>query len=107
MKKIINVDFRGYACYVSKSTYKDGQTRLSLCSAVDDEDNELFEGMPVAEATLNLTLNNNFSSEFVVLKDYSENEGMLDVLMQAGVVEPTGKTLLTGYVSVPIVRVLI
>lgn len=42
----------------------------------------------------------------VVVKDYSENEGMLDALVEAGGVEDTGQWASFGYVTAPIARVL-
>lgn len=41
------------------------------------------------------------------IKDYSENEGMLDVLVNAGIVEDTGERFAAGHVEFPIVRVLL
>ena len=41
------------------------------------------------------------------IKDYSENEGMLAVLVNAGIVEDTGERFAAGHVEFPIVRVLL
>ncbi len=36
------------------------------------------------------------------LKNWSENEGMLDALVAAGVVKPTGQTVRSGFVEVSV-----
>jgi len=41
------------------------------------------------------------------IRDYSELAGILDVLEEAKIVKRTGQQLPTGYVSVPVVNVLI
>ena len=42
----------------------------------------------------------------VVIKDYSENAGMLLALEDANVVQRTGRTIRSGFVELPIVRLL-
>ena len=39
------------------------------------------------------------------MKDYSENAGMLDALVAAGVVAPAGRAVPSGYVELHVVRV--
>lgn len=38
----------------------------------------------------------------MAIKDWSENAGLLRALTEAGVVKPTGQTVASGYVEVPI-----
>jgi hypothetical protein len=40
------------------------------------------------------------------IKDYSENEGILDALIEAGIVEKTGSVAYSGYICATIVRIL-
>lgn len=40
----------------------------------------------------------------VIIKDYSENEGIFKTLCKAGIIEPTGKSISTGMVTCPIGR---
>lgn len=88
---MIQVRFKDWTCTVQKRRYDNGRVALSL---VDEEG-------PVATATVNLpdvTLGRNQ----VAIKDWSENEGMLDALVAAGVVKPTGHKVRSGFVEVPI-----
>ena len=39
-------------------------------------------------------------------KNYSENEGFLECLEQAGLIKRTGVTANTGYVRIPVVKIL-
>lgn len=67
-----------------------------------DEDHEML-----AVATVNVRgVSETLPGDRVVIKDYSENEGMLAALVEAGVVEDTGERAAFGYVSAPIVRIL-
>ena len=42
----------------------------------------------------------------VVIKNYSENEGILEVLENAGVIKQTGQFATVGYVQAPICKLL-
>ena len=42
----------------------------------------------------------------VVVKDHSENEGMLAAPTEAGVVEPIGRVVVSGSVTVPVCRLV-
>jgi len=43
----------------------------------------------------------------VAIKDYSESEGVYDALIQAGIIEYTGKSIPSGWVMAPICRILV
>lgn len=85
------VRFREFDCTVQKRHYGNGRVALSL---VDEEG-------PVATATVNLP-GAKLDPNQVAIKNYAENEGMLDALVTAGVVKPTGETVRSGFVEVPI-----
>jgi hypothetical protein len=85
------VRFREFDCTVQKRHYGNGRVALSL---VDEEG-------PVATATVNLP-NVTLGKNQVLIKDYAENAGMLEALVAAGVVKPTGETVRSGFVEVPI-----
>ena len=57
--------------------------------------------MPVAVATLNV---NGLELDEVAIKNYSENEGVYDALLEAGVIFPKHRELSTGYVTVPVCK---
>lgn len=62
-------------------------------------------GEPYATASVNL-VNQDLEPDEVAIKNYSEGEGMLDDLVAAGIVEDTGKEVGSGYVLIPIARLL-
>lgn len=62
-------------------------------------------GEPYATASVNLP-DTNLDVDQVAIKDYSENEGMLNDLVAAGIVEDTGMTVPSGYVDIPIATLL-
>lgn len=43
----------------------------------------------------------------VIVKDYSENSGMLDALVKAGVVVDTGRRVASGFINAPVCKLLI
>lgn len=43
--------------------------------------------------------------DHAIIKDYSENEGIYDALVEAGIVEPTPHWVNLGFVAAPIVRI--
>jgi hypothetical protein len=87
------VKFKEWLCTVEKSAYGNGRTALVLRDAQD--------GGQVAVATVNLP-GVTVGPDEVFIKDYSENEGMLAALEQAGIVQPTGEN--AAHSSAGIVR---
>src|SRR5436309_716672 len=85
------VRFLDTDCTVEKHQYDNGRVALRL---VDEEG-------PVATATVNMP-NVPLGKNQVLIKDWSENEGMLAALTAAGVVKPTGETIRSGFVEVPV-----
>lgn len=87
------VRFKQWDCIVRKRQYDNGRPALQLIDAED--------GSPIATATVNLP-DLPAGPNQVFIKDYSENVGMLDALVAAGVVKPTGQMVRSGYVEVPV-----
>lgn len=85
------VRFRDFDCMVQKRYYSNGRVALTL---VDEEG-------PVATATVNLPAVK-LGPNQVAIKSYAENEGLLEALVAAGVVKPTGDKVRSGFVEVPI-----
>lgn len=71
------INFAGFDCVLDFAEYTNGGTAIRLIDAND--------GMPVATASV--WIGNLFADE-IAIKDYSENEGMLEVMVNAGVVQP-------------------
>lgn len=80
------------------STYaNNGITELSL---------ETPQGEPVTTVTVNLP-GTRPDPGCILVKDYSENEGLLAELVTAGLLEPTGRFFPSGqFVSVPEARIV-
>jgi hypothetical protein len=89
----VRVRFRDWDCIVQKHEYDNGRPALRLVDAEDCS--------PVATATVNLP-DVPLRINQVAIKDWSENEGILRAMTEAGVVKPTGETVRSGYVQVPI-----
>ena len=97
----MKVKFNKWDCKVVFTTYKNNsRTAIEL---VEDTP-PYFES--VAIASLNLP-NENISRDEIAIKDYSENEGMLRCLVKAGIVSEPIRIVQSGFVNVPICKLLI
>lgn len=98
-----------YDCLIERSKYAaNNQISLHLIAA-DTEHNKLidvFPGEPIATCTVCLP-EYKFEEKETAIKDYSENEGMLQFLVENGIVKDTHKVTYSGYVTIPIVEVLL
>lgn len=43
----------------------------------------------------------------ILVKNYSENEGMLDLLIREKVVEDTGRRIQSGFITLPVCKILV
>ena len=66
--------------------------------------NASFIGHPFLTPSVCVT-GHQFSDNETAIKDYSENEGILDILVEAGIVNNSGKSIPTGHASVCLVTV--
>ena len=64
------------------------------------------EGEPVATATVNQP-DFNLKPNQVLIKDYAENEGIPAALVNAGIIEDTGKTVPVGHARARLCRLLV
>lgn len=71
--------------------YTDGRTALLICDKITGEQR--------LKATINIPTFIPENSAEVVIKDYSENEGILDALVKAGVVIPTDEWISSGFTN--------
>ena len=95
------VQFKDWRCKLYLASYSDGNTALSM---YDTED-----GSAIACVSLNLVpVEPELLDDraLIYLKDYSENEGMLDLLIDEGIVERTGRYRQSGYIEAPLVRII-
>jgi hypothetical protein len=87
------IKFQEWNCDVVKRNYSNGRTALQL---VESE-----TGEPIATATVNIPEISLEPNE-IIIKDYSENEGIFEALVKAGIVISTGKMVENGFVKCPI-----
>jgi hypothetical protein len=100
MATVINstIQFMGIECRIVKQRYP-GNDQIALQLITSD-------GIPVAMATSCL-IDYPFSPNQTCIKNYSENQGILEALITAGIIEKTGIHVQRGHVQFPIVRVLL
>lgn len=89
----------GYNCEVFLTTYSDNN-RLAI-RLVDADD-----GCPMCTASVNMPDSSVSNVGCTYIKDYSENTGILEALIAAGIVRVTGKMATAGYECVDEVQVL-
>lgn len=100
MKNVkLNLFGTEYNCEVLFHKYEEGGGhRIDLI--------DLEDGIPVATATVNVPGINLLDDE-VVIKDYSENEGVYDALVKQGIIKKTNKSIqLSDYVVAPIATIV-
>jgi len=90
------VRFLGEDCTVSFVRYHNDRVAIELTCE---------DGSSMARATVNLP-EVPLAEDEVAVKDYSENAGMLSALMSAGIVSAPVRWVESGWVKVPVCRVL-
>jgi hypothetical protein len=90
------VKFLDYDCIVEIGQYPNGRIAIQL---IDAEDRQ-----PVTTATVNLP-DQPLEADMVAIKNYSENEGIEDALLEAGVLVKKLCNVVTGFASVPVYRI--
>lgn len=92
----INSYGKEYEVTVKLSKYENDRIAIQLDDAED--------GMPHATATVNMP-NVLLEYDEVLVKDYSENEGMLEFLIKNNIVTPTMQGVHAGHVWLPVATV--
>lgn len=97
----VTVQFGGFDCDVYRTSYPaGGATALYLTDRLD--------GGHVATATVNVPeANPTLGKGAVLIKDYSENEGMMDALEAAAIAADTGRRVPTGFTEAKVARMLL
>jgi len=93
----MNVKFKQWDCEVHFAMYGNKRTAIKLMNA---------EEGPIATASVNLP-DEPMADNEIGIKDYSENEGMLEVLMEAGIVSKPDRYVASGWVHIPICKLLV
>jgi hypothetical protein len=80
----MNIIFQDWICVLEEGKYSNGRTALSLIDAENGE--------PVATATINVP-DFDIKEDEVIIKDYSENHGMIESLMKANIISAPNKSI--------------
>ena len=92
------VSFAGYECVAAEERYAasvGGRVRIQLY--------DRYDGGPVATATVNIP-EVDLAEDEVLIKDWSENVGMMDALRSAGIAHDTGRRDDAGHVPANVPR---
>lgn len=85
-----------YLLFVRTETYNDGKIRIQLYDSKD--------GTPYATATARVE--EKLEQGEVAIKDWSENEGILDFLVQNKIVRSPHRFFSSGHVEIPICELI-
>lgn len=83
--------------FINLGSYANGRAAISLYDAED--------GCPYATASVNLP-DVLLKENEVLIKDYSENEGILSFLVENNIVRDTGYGVQSGFVYIPVCELL-
>lgn len=92
---IEKVKFKEWNCDVIYGQYANQRMAIQLFESDSD-----FPS-PIATASVNLP-DEPMDSDEIAIKDYAENEGMLDALIKAGIVTKPKRMVASGHVIIPI-----
>lgn len=88
----MKVTFLDFHCDTEWETYRNGKVALQLVAT--GEDSDTHPGEPIATATVNT--DQRIEIDEIIVKDYSENAGMVAALVAAGVIQPEFTQLFVG-----------
>lgn len=83
----MDVKFKQWHCFAVATNYENDRKAIQL---VENETHE-----PIATATVNIE-EIPIADDQVIVKDYSENEGMVDALVAAGIIHQEPETIYEG-----------
>ena len=85
-----------YLLFIKRETYKEGGIRIQLYDSKD--------GTPYATATS--SIKENLEQGEVAIKDWSENKGILDFLVQNKIIRSPHRFVSSGHVEIPICELI-
>ncbi len=97
MHQTPKVKFCDWPCDVVVTKYHNGRNAIELV--------DTYDGSRVAIATVNLP-DIELGPDEVIIRNYSEAEGMLDVLLEADVIELTGRTVTSGFATLEVCKLV-
>ena len=87
--------YKGLNCHALFNKYNNGNTKIQLVDS--------HTLMPIAEATAKSEKLEDYE---VAIKDHSDDKGLLTALMEAQLVSKPHRYICSGYMNVPVCRVL-
>jgi hypothetical protein len=91
------IKFKQWDCIIQYKKYKNNRTAICLVDSITFE--------PIAIATTNIPEVPIKDNE-VIIKDYSENEGILETLVNANIISKLGKNVKIGHVKCEICKLV-
>lgn len=89
------IKFKKWECLPEIGWYSNGRVAISLISAVNGE--------PIAVGTVNVP-SADVPGGHVLIKNWSENSGMVTALKEAGIIEAPVGVVMTGFVQAPVCK---
>ena len=105
MEKGKRIKFRNWDCELVQQQYQNGRLALQLVAWDNDSDKDVVKGELIASCTVNMP-DVPLEPNEVLIKNYSENQGMLAALLIAGVVRKTEKSVQSGWAKISICEIL-
>lgn len=98
------IKFKNWTCFLELAYYntKD-RLAIQLISAEENPKENVMLGEPIAKATINLP-DVYLADNEIIIKSYSENEGVLESLQMAGLISQTIRQVQTGFSTASIVE---
>jgi hypothetical protein len=94
---VLKTQHAEYNVFLKKGKYSNGRTAIELIDAED--------GCPVMTATVNIP-DAHLEKDEIIIKNYSENEGVLDFLIENGITSKPDRWIASGWVTCPVVKLL-
>ena len=91
--------FNGREFIIYPAKYSNNNILALLFRREEDDESDYYGLISINIA---LTLPNNMAA----IKDYSENEGVLEALISQGIITGPVRYISSGYVSIPVVKVV-
>lgn len=104
IEKKEKISFKSWNCFLNLGYYgAGGRLAIKLLSDEENADKGVYYGEPIAVATVNIPEIELKDNE-IIIKNYSENEGMLETLKNFGFITEAKREISTGHTTVYVVE---
>ena len=103
------VRFQKWNCTLQFGKYSNGRIGIQLYNAdpIKEDGYTMEPGtVPIAKATVNIP-EENIEQDEVIVKDFSENDGMLDALLNAKIVSQPIRFIRSGFIQCPVCKLIV